>query len=133
MRKVIPRDDKSVSAEAREEARLRAWLLFEILPILAPKAGVPERRKLSNEILLLVAGKGRVRLSPVLLSELISIHSQCVLDQQGKCTLSIFVQPLAWEINKLMGRANEEDAAFRRDEPMCAAKPLSAERFREDE
>jgi hypothetical protein len=133
MRKVIPMDDKSVSAEAREEARHRAWLLFEILPILAPKAGVPERRKLSNEILLLVAGKGRVRLSPVLLSELISIHSQCVLDQQGKCTLSIFVQPLAWEINKLMGCADEEDAAFRRDEPMCAAKPLSAERFREDE
>jgi hypothetical protein len=133
MRKVIPMDGKSVSAEAREEARLRAWLLFEILPVLAPNAGVPERKKLANEILLLVAGKGRVRLTPVLLSELISIHSQCVLDQQGKCTLSIFVQPLAWEINKLMGCANEEDAAFRRDEPMCAAKPLSAERFREDE
>jgi hypothetical protein len=76
-------ESNAVSAEAREEARLRAWFLFEILPVLAPKTGVPERKKLVNEILPLVAGKGRVRLTPVLLSELISIHSQCVLRERG--------------------------------------------------
>ena len=127
--KVIPIGSKTDAAEARDEARARAWVLFEVLPVLAPKASDAERKRLANEILLLVAGKGRVRLTPVLLGELISIHSQCILDQVGKCALTIFVQPLAWEINKCMGIGNEEDNAFKRHDEMCAAKPLSEERF----
>jgi hypothetical protein len=47
----------------------------------------------------------------------------------GKCTLTIFVQPLAWELNKVLGVANEEDNAFRRVDEMCAAKPVREEHF----
>lgn len=74
------------------------------------------------------------RLTPELMSQLIAAHSQCVYDQQGKCALTVFAAPLCWELNKLLGLGNEEDEAFRRDDPMTAAKPLSEERFdnRED-
>ena len=78
-------------------------------------------------------GKSKLRrMTPELLAELISIHSQCVLDQQGRCPLTVFVKPLCWEINATMGVGNEEDKAFRRVDPMCAAKPLSRRRFEED-
>jgi hypothetical protein len=76
-----------------------------------------------------MAKKEGRRMTPELLAELISIHSQCVLDQKGKCTLTVFAKPLAWEINRAMGLANEEDKGFRRADEMCAAKPLSEERF----
>src|ERR1700675_4410531 len=69
------------------------------------------------------------RMTPELLAELISIHSQCVLDQKGKCALTVFTVPLAWEINKSMGVADEVDAAFRRLPGMCAAKPVSESHF----
>lgn len=54
------------------------------------------------------------RLTPELLGELLCIHAQCPLDQKGKCSLTIFLQPLCWEINQALGLANEEDKAFRR-------------------
>jgi len=72
-------------------------------------------------------------MTPELLAELISVHSQCVHDQQGKCALTVFVQPLAWEINQAMGVGDDEDKGFRRVDPMCAAKPLSPRRFDEEE
>lgn len=74
------------------------------------------------------------RMTPDLLSQLIAIHSQCVYDQHGKCALTVFAAPLCWEINKAIGVGNEEDNAFRRVDPMCAAKPLGEEWFdtRED-
>ncbi len=134
MDKVVPIGSKVDTDEAKAEARTRAWIMFEVLPVLAPKASVQEKKRIANEIMLLVSGKGRVRLTPVLLSEPISIHSQCVLDQVGKCTLTIFVQPLAWELNKALGIADEMDAAFKRHDPMTAAKPVGEEHFdnRED-
>jgi hypothetical protein len=106
--------------------------MFEVLPVLAPKASVAEKRRLTNEILLLVSGKGRVRLTPVLLSELISIHSKCVLDQVGRCSLTIFVQPLVWELQKALGIADETDAALKRPDPMTVAKPVKEEHFDRD-
>jgi hypothetical protein len=69
------------------------------------------------------------RMTPELLAELISIHSQCVLDQKGRCGLTVFTEPLAWEINKCMGVADEVDAAFRRLPGMCAAKPVGETHF----
>jgi hypothetical protein len=48
---------------------------------------------------------------------------------EGKCALTVFTAPLAWEINKSMGCANEEDRGFRRVDEMCAARPLQLERF----
>lgn len=69
------------------------------------------------------------RMTPELLSELIAVHAQCVLDQQGRCPLTVFSRQLCWEINRAMGLANNEDRGFRRVDEMCAAKPLGAERF----
>jgi len=73
------------------------------------------------------------RLTPELLAELIAVHSQCVLDQQGRCPLTVFVRQLCWEINQAMGVGNDEDKGFRRVDEMCAAKPLTAERFDREE
>jgi hypothetical protein len=74
------------------------------------------------------------RLTPELMSQLIAIHSQCVYDQQGKCALTVFAAPLCWELNKLLGLGDEEADAFRRDDPLRAAKPVGEEHFdnRED-
>ena len=72
--------------------------------------------------------KGR-RMTPELLSELVAVHAQCVLDQQGKCPLAVFVKPLCWEINRAMNVANEEDKGFRRVDETCAARPLTTEHF----
>jgi hypothetical protein len=85
------------------------------------------RRK---KVVRITEGKAKLsRMTPELLAEMISIHSQCVLDQQGRCPLTVFVRQLCWEINQAMGCANEEDRGFRRIDPMCAAKPLGSERF----
>ena len=81
-----------------------------------------------------IGGKSKLRrMTPELLAELIAVHSQCVLDQQRKCPLTVFVKPLCWEINQAMGVGNDEDKGFRRVDEMCAAKPLGVERFERDE
>jgi hypothetical protein len=72
------------------------------------------------------------RMTPELLAELISIHFCCVHDQEGKCPLLISIKSLCWEINKSMNLAGEEDAGFRRVDPMCAARPLTV-RFNSEE
>lgn len=69
------------------------------------------------------------RMNPQLLAELIAIHSQCPLQAQGKCGLTIFTAPLVWELHKAINRADETDRAFRRVDPMCAARPLEPQRF----
>jgi len=69
------------------------------------------------------------RMNPQLLAELIAIHSQCPLQQQGKCALTIFTAPLVWEVHKAMNIADETDKAFRRVDPLCAARPLEPKRF----
>jgi hypothetical protein len=122
--KVIPMRGKG--AERREA---RAHLVYEFLPALVPTADVNERRRLADEMLACIGFVRRVRMTPELLVELFSVHGQCVFDQQGKCVLTVFVKPLAWEINKAMGVANEVDAAFRRLPGMCAAKPVSESHF----
>ena len=68
-------------------------------------------------------------MNPQLLAELIAIHSQCPLQAQGKCGLTIFTAPLVWELHKAMNLADETDRAFRRVDPMCAARPLEPQRF----
>lgn len=65
-----------------------------------------------------------MRITPELLGEILRVHAQCPLDQKNKCALTVFLKPLCWEINQAMGVANDEDRAFRRHDPMCAAKPL---------
>jgi len=108
--------------------------VLKLVDSLAPPHLTPSQRKrLVNAILSLLGDTERVtRMTPELLGELVRIHAQCVLNQKGKCALTIFLQPLCWEINQALGLANEEDAAFRRADPMCAAKPLTA-RFNSEE
>ena len=71
------------------------------------------------------------RMTPELLAELIAVHSSCVHDQEGRCPLLVSVNSLCWEINQAMGTANDEDKGFRRHDEMCAARPLSRDRFGE--
>lgn len=67
------------------------------------------------------------RITPEALMELIGRHSFCVLDQHqpSRCPLVMFTPAMAWELNVFFGCASEEDKAFRRCDPMPAAKPLS--------
>jgi hypothetical protein len=47
-------------------------------------------------------------LTPAALYELFERHSQCVLDQSGKCPLLVFTQQMCWEINEFFnGEENE--------------------------
>lgn len=101
--------------------------------LLLPGAAPARRKRIVNRILAMCDGKGRVhsrrgrrprRMTPSLLSELIAVHSSCVHDQEGRCPLLVSVASLCWEINQAMGVANGEDRAFRRHDPMCAARPL---------
>lgn len=93
---------------------------------LAPSETPHKKKRIVSQILSLLDGHDRdVRMTPELLSELISIHSSCVHDQEGKCPLLVSVNSLAWEINLALGLGNEEDKGFRRHDPMCAARPLT--------
>ena len=65
------------------------------------------------------------RLTPEIVGELLRIHSSCVHDQEGKCPLLVSVPSLTWELNQAANIGNEEDNAFKRHDPMCAARPLS--------
>jgi hypothetical protein len=64
------------------------------------------------------------RMTPELLEELLRIHMSCVHDQEGRCPLLISMRSLCWEINQVMGCANEEDRGFHRHNEMLAARPL---------
>jgi hypothetical protein len=65
---VIPIGDRAAKAAERREAIARAYLVYECLPVLVPKAGVAERRKLAADIMMLLKGR-RERMTPGLLSD----------------------------------------------------------------
>jgi hypothetical protein len=123
---------KRITTPEYKKAWLLGFLMFEYLPAIMPKASIAEKRKVADEALLVCAGK-RPRMTPELLTELIAIHSSCVHDQECKCPLLVSVRSLCWEINLALGLGNEEDKGFRRVNEMCAARPLGAGRFREDQ
>lgn len=75
----------------------------------------------------------RERITPEALMELISRHSQCVMDQKQRCPLLMFTQAMCWELNVFFGVSNEEDRAFRRCDGMPAARPLSDHSAEEEE
>jgi hypothetical protein len=130
MHKVITMPKKITTPEYKK-AWLLGFLMFEYLPGVMPKASIAEKRKVADEVLLVCAGK-RPRMTPKLLAELIAVHSSCVHDQEGRCPLLVSVTSLCWEINQAMGVANDEDRAFKRHDPMCAARPLGRDRFEEE-
>lgn len=72
-----------------------------------------------------IAFKKPRRLTPEIVGELLRIHSSCVHDQAGKCPLLVSVSSLTWELNQAANIGNEEDDAFHRVDPTCAARPLS--------
>lgn len=83
-----------------------------------------------GKVISIEAGRGHKRkpsrkVTPHLLWDLIRIHAQCPLDQMGKCSLTVFCKPLAWELNAAMNLPDEEGEGFRRVDEMCAAKPLN--------
>ncbi len=65
------------------------------------------------------------RMTPEVLTELLMVHSSCVIDQQGKCPMLLSVKSLCWEINQFMNVASEEDWGFKRHSKMLAARPLN--------
>jgi len=65
------------------------------------------------------------RLTPEVLTELLMVHSSCVMDQQGKCPMLLSVKSLCWEINQVLGCANKEDRSFKRRSEMLVARPLN--------
>ena len=71
------------------------------------------------------------KLTPEIVGELLSIHSSCVHDQEHRCPLLVSVRSLTWELNQAANIGNEEDNAFKRHDPMCAACPLSLEKILE--
>lgn len=75
------------------------------------------------------------RLTPQTLAELLAVHSSCMMDQRGKCPMLLSVKSLCWEINQILGCANEEDRGFKRYSEMLAARPLNRifECFREEQ
>lgn len=73
--------------------------------------------------------KERERITLEALTELIQRHSSCVMDQQQKCPLLMYTRAMAWELNMFFGVGNEEDRSFKRYSDMCAARPLTKERF----
>jgi len=127
---VITMPKKKTTPEYRK-AWLLGFLMIEYLPGVMRGASIAERRKVADEAMLVLAGK-RPRMTPRLLAELIAVHSSCVHDQEGKCPLLVSVSSLCWEINQAMGAANDEDRAFKRHDPMCAARPLGRDRFKEE-
>ena len=71
------------------------------------------------------------RLTPEIVGELLRIHSSCIHDQEHKCPLLVSVRSLTWELNQAANIGNEEDNAFKRHDPMCAARPLSLQEILE--
>jgi hypothetical protein len=60
--------DSAIKAAARKEAIIRAYLLYEVLPRLVPQAGVAEKRKLTEDIVMLLKNR-RTRMTPRPLNE----------------------------------------------------------------
>jgi hypothetical protein len=52
------------------------------------------------------------RMTPELLAELFSVHASCVHAQENRCPLLVSIKSLCWELNQVMGVANERIAAF---------------------
>jgi hypothetical protein len=121
---VIPMQGRHAPVKCKEDARFLANLVYEALPLLLPKASIDERRKLARDILSLCRGE-RARMTPEVLTDLLMVHSNCLMDQKRRCPLMISVRSLCWEVNRFCNLASEEDAGFKRHDPMLAARPLN--------
>jgi hypothetical protein len=120
---------KPDAAEPLQQAHMRTWLMFDILPVLAPKASAAEKRKLAAEIVAMCSGiekpeKNPERITADALLELIQRNAVCDHDQEHKCPLRLFTQVMSWELNCYFGVGDDVDKAFRRCGDIPAARPL---------
>jgi hypothetical protein len=66
--------------------------------------------------------KAKREITSAALYELFERHSQCVLDQTGKCPLLVFSEQMCWAINDFFnGEENENTDRRGRQKPTSAA------------
>ena len=85
-------------------AQRRVALTLAYLKVVRPGIDQSTRTKLADSILLLIDGKNpsvqRKQITDAQAVEMVWRHSQCVLNQTGKCPLLVFGKQLAEEINE---------------------------------
>ena len=85
-------------------AQRRIALTGAYLKVVCPGINQSTRTKLADSILSLIDGKNpsvqRKQFTDAQAVEMVWRHSQCVLNQTGKCPLLVFGKQLAEEINE---------------------------------
>jgi hypothetical protein len=85
-------------------AQRRIALTGAYLKVVCPGINQSTRTKLADSILSLIDGKNpsvqRKQITDAQAVEMVWRHSQCVLNQTGKCPLLVFGKQLAEEINE---------------------------------
>lgn len=85
-------------------AQRRAALTSAYLKVICPGINRSTRKSLADSILALIDGEDRRlpqnRITDGQAVEMVWRHSQCVLNQAGRCPLLIFGKQLAEEINE---------------------------------
>ncbi len=87
-----------------EHAQRRVMAVLACLKVLCPSADPRTRRALASKILTLAGGKDRLtskKITPAAVYEIFTRHSQCVLNQTGRCPLLVFSQQFCEELNSL--------------------------------
>lgn len=95
--------DKATSALAER----RVVAVLECLKVLCPTADRSTQQRLATEILTLVRGEDPPipprKINPAAVYEMFTRHSQCVLNQTGRCPLLVFTEQLCEELNEFFG------------------------------
>jgi len=93
-----------VASHEIKAAQRRVALTLAYLKVVRPGIDQSTRTKLADSILLLIDGKNpsvqRKQITDAQAVEMVWRHSQCVLNQTGKCPLLVFGKQLAEEINE---------------------------------
>jgi hypothetical protein len=91
-------------------AQRRVALTLAYLGMACPDIDQSTRTRLANSILTLMNGQDRrlpqKKITDAQVVEMVWRHSQCVLNQTGKCPLLVFGRPMADELNEFF--AEEE-------------------------
>jgi hypothetical protein len=94
----------SASSHDIDAAQRRIALTLAYLKVAFPGIDQSTRARLANSILALMDGEVRSvpqrRIADAQVVEMVWRHSQCVLNQRGKCPLLVFGGPMADEINE---------------------------------
>ena len=95
-------------------AQSRVALTRVYLRMACPEADNSTRVNLANSILALIADQGCAtppkKITDAQIVEMVWRHSQCVLNQTGRCPLLVFGRQLAEEINEFFKEERSGDA-----------------------